>query len=102
MKDNGNTLNTALQGSAPVLIEFYATWCPHCQRMAPVMDMLEEDEGSKAKIVRVDEARHPDLIETYGVKSFPTFVLMKDGQEVWRDSGEKPYGELKDMVDRFV
>lgn len=102
MRDNANILSEALKGSAPVLVECYATWCPHCQHMAPVLDMLEEEEGAKVIIVRVDEARHPDLIKHFNVTSFPTFILMKDGQEVWRDSGEKPYGELKDMVDRFV
>lgn len=38
----------------------------------------------------------------FNVKSFPTWILYKDGQEVWRDSGEKPALELEDMIDRFV
>lgn len=102
MKDNANILDKALEGTAPVLIEFYATWCPHCQRMAPVLDMLQEEEGNRVVIVRVDQERHPDLVERFGVNSFPTFFLMKDGQQVWTDSGEKPLSELKDMVNRFV
>lgn len=36
-------LQAALQGSRPVLMEFYATWCPHCQRMMPVMAELKDE-----------------------------------------------------------
>ena len=45
---------------------------------------------------------HENLMNEFNVKSFPTWILYKDGQEVWRDSGEKPALELEDMIDRFV
>lgn len=101
MKDNASELNSALQGTVPVLVEFYATWCPHCQREAPIVERLTEETGDAAAIICIDEAKHPDLVEKFGVKGFPAWFLFKDGQQVWNDSGEKPYDELKDMIDRF-
>ena len=44
-----NELQKALEGSLPVLIEFYATWCPHCQRMMPVIAELRDDLDGKAE-----------------------------------------------------
>ncbi len=84
------------------MVEFYATWCPHCQRMMPVMAELKERTAGKANVVQIDGDENSDLLDKYHVKHFPTFILFKDGQEVWRDGGEKPYSELKDMIDRFV
>lgn len=95
-------LNELLQGSKPVLIEFYADWCPHCQRMMPIVNELIKEEGDKAYIVQIEGDNNPDLMKEYHVDSYPSWILYKDGQQVWRDGGEKPLSELKDMVDRFV
>ncbi|MCI8998469.1 MAG: thioredoxin family protein [Muribaculaceae bacterium] len=94
-------LQAALQGSRPVLMEFYATWCPHCQRMMPVMAELKDEMDGVAEIFQIEGDDNPELMDKFNVKGYPTFILYKDGQEVWRDSGEKPYSELKDMIDRF-
>ncbi len=91
-----------INGSHPTLLEFYATWCPHCQKMMPIVEDLKELYEGRANIIQIEGEAHEDLMDEYKVKSFPTWILYKDGQEVWRDSGEKPALELEDMIDRFV
>lgn len=91
-----------INGSHPTLLEFYATWCPHCQKMMPIVEDLKELYEGRANIIQIEGESHEDLMDEYKVKSFPTWILYKDGQEVWRDSGEKPALELEDMIDRFV
>ena len=93
-----NELQKALEGSHPVLIEFYATWCPHCQRMMPVIAELRDDLDGKAEIFQIEGDDHTELMDKFGVKSYPTFIVYKDGKEVWRDSGEMPYNELKKHI----
>lgn len=95
-------LKQALNDSAPTLIEFYADWCPHCQAMMPVVAELRERLGESAHIIQVEGEEHEEIENRYKVKVYPTWVLMKDGQEVWRDSGEKPLEELEEMVKQFV
>ena len=85
----------------PVLVEFYTPGCPRCTEEAPVMAELINKEGSKAEIVQVNMKANPEIAEAYKVHTHPTFILFKDGQEAWRDSGVKPYGELLDMIHRF-
>lgn len=86
----------------PTLVEFYADWCPHCQRMMPIVAQLKEKIGDKANIVQIEGDNNPDLMEKYHVHSYPTWIIFKDGQECWRDGGEKPLSELEDMVNRFI
>lgn len=98
MKD----LSAVLNESKPTLLEFYADWCPHCQRMMPIVAELKKIVGDKANIVQIEGDNNPELMEQYHVDSYPTWIIMKDGQEVWRDGGEKPLSELEDMVNRFI
>lgn len=96
------TLNAALDNGRPTLVEFYADWCPHCQRMMPVVAQLKREVGDRANIVQIEGEQNPDLMREFSVNSFPTWIIIVDGQEAWRDSGEMPLSELKGMIDRFV
>lgn len=95
-------LEAAKVSSKPVLIEFFATWCPHCKRMMPIMDELRRKMGDKAEIIQIDADKYPALEKEYGVKGYPTFFVYKDGTQFWHDSGEKPLSELEDMINRVM
>lgn len=100
--ETATKLQEALGGQKPVLVEFYADWCPHCQRMMPVIDNLRQETGAKAEIIQVNGDQSPDLMRKYHIDSYPTWIIFKDGEEAWRDSGDKPLSELKDMINRFA
>lgn len=85
---------TDLINSKPVvLVEFFATWCPHCQRMMPVVEQVKELVGDKASIVQLDIDENQGPAGEADVQSVPSFILYKDGREIWRQSGEME-GEL--------
>lgn len=95
-------LKADLAESKPTLIEFYATWCPHCQREMPIIDELRNVMGDKANIIQIDVDKEQKLTEEWGVEHYPAFFVYKDGTEFWHDEGEKPLSELKDMLDRVI
>ncbi|MBD5209861.1 MAG: thioredoxin family protein [Bacteroidales bacterium] len=95
-------LQNALNGAKPVLVEFYADWCPHCKAMMPIVAELKKETADKAVVVQIEGDENADIMNKYHVRSYPTWILFKDGQEAWRDSGEKPLSELKDMINRFA
>ncbi|MDO4320628.1 MAG: thioredoxin family protein [Bacteroidales bacterium] len=95
-------LNSMLADSTPVLIEFYADWCPHCRRMMPVVAELRAEIGEAANIVQIEGEEHPEIMDQFGVDSFPTFVLVKDGREMWRDSGEMSLEQLTDTIRQYA
>lgn len=76
------------------LVEFYAEWCPHCQRMKPIVDEVRELVGGTVAICQLDIDQHPHEAEHAGAESIPTFILYRDGREIWRHVGEISSDEL--------
>lgn len=78
-----------LTKSAPVvLVEFFATWCPHCQKMAPVVEQVKELLEGRATVYQLDVDRNQEAADNERVTGTPTFILYSNGREVWRHSGE--------------
>ena len=71
-----------------VLVEFYASWCPHCKRMMPVVEQVKELLAGKVNVYQFDIDENEELSDREGVKTIPTFIIYRDGKEQWRQSGE--------------
>ncbi len=71
-----------------VLVEFYATWCPHCRRMKPVVEQVAELLDGRVPVYQLDLDENGDLADSIRVQSVPTFLIYRNGAEVWRHSGE--------------
>lgn len=74
----------AIINSRVVLVEFYASWCPHCQRMMPVVAQVKELLDGRAPVYQYDIDENNDAADEAGVKSTPTFLIYVDGKEAWR------------------
>lgn len=89
--------------SAPVvLVEFYATWCPHCQRMAPVVEQVTELLGEAIPTYRFDIDQDREAASEADVNSLPTFIVYGNGEEKWRHSGEIDGNVLLAKVRSFL
>lgn len=87
-----------LQSPGPILVEFFATWCPHCQRMMPVIQQLAADEAGVATVYQVDVDQSPNLANEYAPHGFPTFVVFENGRIVAEHTGEQLLDTLEAMV----
>lgn len=96
------SLDRYLAESKPTLVEFFSPRCSHCLAMMPVVEELRGFIGERANIVQVNCEDTPELREKYDIYAYPTWILFKDGQQAWRDMGEKPESELEEMVRKFV
>ena len=89
-----------LTTSAPkVLVEFYASWCPHCQRMMPIVADVKEKIGKTVPVAQFDIDENTELSDMEKVASIPTFIIYKDGKEVWRNTGEMAEADLLRAVE---
>lgn len=94
-------LRNLLNETGTVMLEFYASWCPHCKRMAPVVDDLKALFDGRAAIYQFDIDENSDLASTLDVESIPTFIIYRDGDEMWRTSGEIPADSLASKLDSY-
>lgn len=72
------------------LLDFYADWCGPCKVMTPVIEELEKDFSGKIEVKKIDVDQEVELASRYGVMSIPTYLVLKDGQEVERFIGAQP------------
>lgn len=76
------------------LLDFYADWCGPCKVMEPVIEELEREMSGKLSIKKIDVDAENDVAASYGVMSIPTYLVLKDGQEVERFIGAQPKDDL--------
>ncbi len=68
-----------LKSDVPVIVDFYADWCGPCKMMVPVLDMVDKEQGSKVKIVKINVDENPETTQKNRVMSIPTTLFIKGG-----------------------
>ncbi|MCM1076668.1 MAG: thioredoxin family protein [Bacteroides sp.] len=95
------TFSEAINSSRVVLVEFYASWCPHCQRMMPIVAQVKELLAGSVPVYQYDIDVETEAANEAGVQSIPTFIVYDGGTEVWRHSGEIDGEILLSKVESF-
>lgn len=72
---------------ATVLVDFGAEWCPPCKKMEPVLKAIQSEKLPGFKLVNIDGGEQSELMKELKIEALPTFIVYKNGLEVWRKSG---------------
>jgi len=96
---NDNWESEVLQSGEPVLVDFWAEWCPPCKAIAPTIDELASDFAGRVKIGKLDVDSHDQIAGRYGVRSIPTLLVFHRGQVVEQRVGALPKSELVKLLD---
>lgn len=73
----------------PVLVDFYAAWCPPCQYLGPVLAEMAKNYKGKFLLAKVDVDVERSLTQAYNIESMPTVVLFRDGRSVAQFAGAR-------------
>ena len=84
------------------LIVLFAYWCPKCNMMMPVVDEIEEVYKEQLEVVRIDIEKETEIAKDYSIQIVPTFVIMKQGNEVMRMAGIISEDILKKRIETVI
>ena len=91
-----------INSEVPVLLDFYADWCGSCQAMKPILIDLKERMGDKAMIVKIDTEKNQDISSYLQIRSIPTLMIYKKGEQIWRHSGVVDVDQLEEILNQFI
>lgn len=99
---DANFEKEVLQSDVPVLVDFWAEYCPPCRTLAPTIDELANDFNGKVKVGKVNTEFNTGAAIKHGINAIPTVLIFKGGKEQRRFVGWKPKAELVDAIQKVL
>ena len=85
-------------GDKPAIIDLYATWCGPCKRLAPILEEIQKEYGSKIQIYKVDTDKEKQLSNLFNVSSIPLMVFIPKKGEPFLVTGLRPKEQFEEII----
>ena len=91
-----------LENPLPVIVDFWAVWCPPCKMIAPFLEQIAEEYDGRAVVCKVDVDKNQSLARKYGIQSIPTILFIKNGEIKDQVIGALPKEQLVSRLEALL
>jgi thioredoxin 1 len=91
-----------LKSQVPVLVDFWADWCGPCRALAPKIEELSTEYGTKVKFTKMNVDENRETPVKFNIMGIPTIILFKNGEQVDKLVGNHPKENIKEMIDKSL
>jgi len=88
------------EAEGPVLVDFWAEWCPPCRMIAPSIDALATAYSGRAKVGKLNVDENPAVAQAFGIRSIPTLLVFKGGKVAEQQIGAVPQPRIAEMLEK--
>jgi thioredoxin 1 len=97
-----NFKNQVIDNQIPVVVNFWAPWCPPCKTISPIIDELAKEYYGKVAIGKMNADENPHVIDQLNVMSMPTVMMFKGGQPVKALIGAQGKQAFKQAIEEVL
>ena len=99
---DANFQSTVLDSDKLTLVDFWAEWCGPCRALAPKLEEIATEMGSKIKIVKMNVDENQQTPGQFGIRGIPAMLLFKDGKKVGELIGNQPKESITEFLKAHI
>lgn len=85
-------------GDKPVIIDLYATWCPPCKKLSPILEEIQKQYGNKIQIYKIDVDKDPQLAQLFNASSIPLMIFIPKNGKPFTVAGLRPQEQIEQII----
>ena len=85
-------------GDKPAIIDLFATWCPPCKKLSPILDEIQKQYGKKIQIYKIDVDKDPEIAQLFKASSIPMMIFIPKNGKPFSVTGLRPKEQIEQIL----